>query len=206
MRREDDYNSGPSRGGVIWAAALMAIAILVGIVVMSALDGGDSGSDGASSLPSSEVTPTESTLPADNGVTTTTQPPRLSSTVKVIVTNGSGVNKAARRVNDALTPSGFQMVTPRDANGSNKADAVFFKQVTDATTGTVTSSFQAEAQAIATQLGVSIVSPLPEEVTIKTPPAIPDFDVQVMVGPVLAAKYPAPGAAAPAAPPAAPAA
>ncbi len=82
------------------------------------------------------------------------------------------------------------MVSPRDANANNKADSVFFKP-----------GFQAEATAIAVALGLdtsaqfTVIGVPTNEQTIKTPPAVPEFDVQVMVGPTLASKY-KPGATA----------
>jgi hypothetical protein len=85
-------------------------------------------------------------------------------------------------VNEALVPSGYQMVSPRDANAKNFADSVFWKP-----------GFEAEAKAIAASLGAPTVAifvgALPSTPTVKAPPAIPDFDIQVMVGPSLATRY-----------------
>jgi hypothetical protein len=193
-RRDDEFAyGGPSRSGVFWAAGLVLLAVVAGVVVLQKVD------NAKVTVAGNEVAPTETTLPTDStlaatdpAVTPTTlaapAAPRTAAQVRVIVTNGSGVNRAARRVNEALVPSGYQMVSPRDANADNKADAVFFRP-----------GFEVEAQAIAASLGVTYISQVPGEQTIKTPPAIPEFDVQVMVGPMLASKY-KPGGAAPAAP------
>jgi LytR cell envelope-related transcriptional attenuator len=204
-RREEEFAySGPSRSGVFWAAGLVLLALIIGVVVLQKVD--SKKSNGASNI----VTPTETTVattdsstPAvigDPNVPTTlaATAARLPAAVRVIVTNGSGVNKAARRVNEALVPSGYQMVSPRDANAKNLADAVFYKP-----------GFEAEANAIAASLGnpaiAIFVGGLPATPTIKTPPAAPDFDVQVMVGPLLAQKF-KPGATPAADPAATPAA
>lgn len=201
-RGDDDFAyAGPSRSGVFWAAGLVLAALLIGVVVLQAIDDDPSGAGGTTTV-AGESVPTESTLvQSDPFATTTTLAVRLPNAVRVIVTNGSGVNKAARRVNDQLVPLGYTMVSPRDANASNKADAVFFKP-----------GFEPEATAIAASLGVTTVLGVPTaEQTIKTPPAIPEFDVQVMVGPILAQKF-LPGGTATTAPaattvaPAAPAA
>ncbi len=188
-RRDDDFAyAGPSRSGVFWAAGLVLAALLIGVVVLQAIDNNPKGSGGDIAASPDSAAPAESSLaPIDPLATTTTIPARLPAAVRVIVTNGSGVNRAARRVSEALTPSGYNMVSPRDANGTNKADAVFFKP-----------GFDPEANAIAASLGVATILPMPAEQTIKIPPAIPDFDVQVMVGPILAQKYQPAGAAAPA--------
>jgi hypothetical protein len=205
-RREEEFAySGPSRSGVFWAAGLVLLALIIGVVVLQKVDGNKKSSVAGNSVSPSEstVTQTDSSTPAvigDPNVPTTIAPAaaRLPGAVRVIVTNGSGVNKAARRVNDVLAPSGYQMVSPRDANAKNLADAVFFKP-----------GFEPEANAIAASLGVTYVGGLPATPTIKTPPAAPEFDVQVMVGPELAKKYKpgsTPAAADPAAPAPAPAA
>jgi hypothetical protein len=191
-RRDDEFAyGGPSRSGVIWAAGLVLLAVIAGVLVLQKVDNRTVSVAGNEIAPAETTAVTDSTLAAtDPAVTPTTlaspAAPRTAAQVRVIVTNGSGVNKAARRVNEALVPSGYQMVSPRDANTSNKADAVFYKP-----------GFEAEANAIAAGLGVNYVSAVPaDEQTIKTPPAIPEFDVQVMVGPMLAAKYLPGGAAA----------
>jgi hypothetical protein len=193
-RRDDEFAyGGPSRSGVIWAAGLVLLAVIAGVLVLQKVDNRSVSVAGNEIAPAETSAVTDSTLAAtDPAVTPTTlaspAAPRTAAQVRVIVTNGSGVNKAARRVNEALVPSGYQMVSPRDANASNKADAVFYRP-----------GFEAEANAIAAGLAVTYVSAVPDEQTIKTPPAIPEFDVQVMVGPMLAAKY-LPGGAASATP------
>ncbi len=193
-RRDDDFAyAGPSRSGVTWAAGLVLVALLIGVVVLQAVDNTPNKSGGDVAAPADSVAPVESSLaPVDPLSTTTIAPARLASSVRVIVTNGSGVNKAARRVNENLVPSGYAMVTPRDATRTNMADAVMFKP-----------GFQPEANAIAASLGVATVLLVPDEQLIKTPPAIPEFDVQVMVGPILARKFQPAGTEAPAAQPAA---
>jgi LytR cell envelope-related transcriptional attenuator len=194
-RREEEFAySGPSRSGVFWAAGLVLLALIIAVVVLQKVDSNKKTSVAGNSLTPSEstVAQTDSSTPAvigDPNVPTTIAPAaaRLPGAVRVIVTNGSGVNKAARRVNEVLVPSGYQMVSPRDANAKNLADAVFFKP-----------GFEPEAKAIAASLGVTYVGGLPATPTIKTPPAAPEFDVQVMVGPELAKKY-KPGSTTPAA-------
>ena len=179
-RRDHDFApTGPSKSGLLWAVALTAAALLIGVVVLWRHT--PSVRVTARPVASDTVAATtgDTTIPGDpNAVTTTLLPARLPATIKVIVTNGSGVNKAARKVNDALVPSGYTMVAARDAKAKNLADGVYFKD-----------GFELEARTIASQLGVPIVIPMPLEQTIKTPPVIPAFDIQVMVGPTLAAKY-----------------
>ncbi len=192
-RRVDDELYGrPNRSGVLLAGGLMLVAMIVGIVVLQKVDKApaDKVAVGTEIVTSDDTTAED---PTGTDVTTTTFAvvQRDPALVKVIVTNGSGVNKAAKKVSDFLIPQRFQMLTPRDANQRNYADTVFFA-----------AGFEAEAQAIANALGpVDLpqadgtvlsqspgVSPIGQS-TIAAPPAIPAFDIQVMVGPGLAKKY-----------------
>jgi hypothetical protein len=201
-RRVDDELYGrPNRSGVLLAGGLMLVAMIVGIVVLQKVDKTkvDKVATGTEAVTTPNDTSGED--PTGTEVTTTTLAlvQRDPALVKVIVTNGSGVNKAAKKVSDFLVPQRFQMLTPRDANQRNYADTVFFLP-----------GFEAEAQAIANVLGPvdfpqadgTVLSQLPGvsaigQSTISAPPAIPAFDIQVMVGPGLAKKYKlAPAAAA----------
>jgi LytR cell envelope-related transcriptional attenuator len=187
-RREEEFAySGPSRSGVVWAAGLVLLALIIGVIVLQKVDSKKISVAGSTLSPTETTTSVaDSSTPVvagdPNVPTTIATAARLPAAVRVIVTNGSGVNKAARRVNEALVPSGYQMISPRDANAKNLADAVFFKP-----------TFEAEANAIAASLGAPtvpiFVGPLPLTPTIKAPPAIPDFDIQVIVGPALATRY-----------------
>ena len=69
---------------------------------------------------------------------------------------------------------------PRDAKATNYADRVSY-----------TPGFETEAALIGGLLGLATESmgPLPSEQTVKTPPDVPAFDVQIMVGQDLATKY-----------------
>ena len=76
-----------------------------------------------------------------------------------------------------LGSSGYDFVDPRDGKASNYADRVSY-----------TPGFEAEATAIGALLGLGAesIGPLPAEQTVKTPPDVPAFDVQIMVGAGLA--------------------
>jgi hypothetical protein len=203
-RRVDDELYGrPNRSGVLLAGGLMLVAMIVGIVVLQKVDKAPSGGNVAAGTEVVATNDTSAEDPTGTELTTTTLAvvQRDPALVKVIVTNGSGVNKAAKKVSDFLIPQRFQMLTPRDANQKNYADTVFFLP-----------GFETEAQAIVNVLGPvdfpqadgTVLSRLPEAIamgqsTIAVPPVIPAFDIQVMVGPGLAKKYklaPAAGVAA----------
>ena len=198
-RRVDDELYGrPNRSGVLLAGGLMVVAMVVGIVVLQKVDKSPSvknatGDTQVVATPDSGGGATDTSVdPSASTTTSVAVVQRDPALVKVIVTNGSGVNRAAKKVSDFIVPARYQMITPRDATAKNLADAVFFQP-----------GFQPEAEAIAAQLGpvetiqadgsvtsaLPVVAPVPATSSIKSPPAIPPFDVQVMVGPGLAKKY-----------------
>ncbi len=96
---------------------LVLMALIIGVIVLQKVDGKKTSVAGSSVTPSeTTVAQTDSSTPGvigDPNVPTTTAPApaRLPASVRVIVTNGSGVNKAARRVNDVIgttrLPNGF---------------------------------------------------------------------------------------------------
>ncbi len=169
--------------------ALLAVALLIGILLLNATDadppgstvsagerdaegGGDGGGDDADSA----STPTSSAAPT----TAPTVPARAPKDVKVIVANASSTKGAAGTVSDRLKPLGYNVLAPTNATAVNES-SVFF-----------TAGFDREAAAIAASLQLPPTS-------VKAVPTPPPFDtkganVAVLLGAADAAKFAATGA------------
>lgn len=194
----DDGSFARSAGGAgARGLALLAVALLIGIVLLNATDAdppgatlsaqGDSDTaegDGAESDAAGEGE-AEPDGGADAGTAatvapTTTPPARAPKDVKVVVANASDVNGAAGNAKKALDPVGFNVLAPTNA-AKVAESAVFF-----------TAGFQADAIAVANALGLPTT-------TVKAIPAPPPFDTKgANVAVVIGADHGAKFAAAPA--------
>ena len=183
-RHDSDNSYGRSAGGAVTRGALLLLAALVvGVVLLQNVDDGPKASTTEVTVGSDTTAPAGSDTTAAGGtpiVATTTVVQRAPNLVKVLIVNGSGKNRAAGRVKAFLASSGYDFVTPRDAKATNYADRVSY-----------TPGFETEAKLIGSLLGLATesIGPLPTEQTVKTPPDVPAFDVQIMVGQELATKY-----------------
>lgn len=168
-----DGSFGRSAGGAAGrGVALLAVALLIGIVLLNATDAeppgtrlttGPSGGEDAAPGPDKGRTAAPTTT-----ASTTTLPGRPPPEVKVIVANAAGVQGAAGRASDILKPAGYNVLAPTNTKGET---AVYFVP-----------GYEREAAAVATALGFpgASVKPLP------TPPPIPDTkeaNVVVIIGP-----------------------
>ncbi len=161
-------------------AALLAVAVVIGIVLLNAADNEPSrqvsaGGDG--------TTTTRAEATTTLAPTTSTLPPRAPKEVKVLSTNGTDVKGAARKATDVLRAAGFNVLAPVDFGKDVTVSAVYF-----------TAGFEREALAVATSLGLgsAVVKDMP------TPPPLPDTrgaNVLVVVGPEVAARLVSPAAA-----------
>lgn len=180
--RDDSFRRSAS-GAAIRGALLILAALVIGVILLQQTK---TPTPQAASTPVivSDTTPTGDTVPgaavdpaSSDTVATTTLPARRSpAEVRVLVVNGSGVNRAAARVRAYLSGSGWDLQKASDGVRDNFADSVFYQP-----------GFEQDARAVAALLSVTDIRPTPAEVTVKAP--IPPFDVQVMVGPVLAQQY-----------------
>lgn len=189
----DDGSFARSAGGAgARGLALLALALLIGIVLLNATDadppgttvsaqgdsdtadGGTGGESDASGEGDGEGDGTAAETPA-TPPTPTTAPAKAPKDVKVIIANASDVNGAAGNAKKALDPVGYNVLSP--ANAPKVAESgVFF-----------TAGFEADAAAVATALG------LPATV-VKAIPAPPPFDtkganVAVVIGADQGAKF-----------------
>ena len=180
-----------SAGGAgVRGLALLAVALLIGIVLLNATDadppgstvaaGGDSdtadGSDDDGG--DGEGSPASTTAPV---VVTTILPARAPKDVKVVVANASPTKGAAGTASDKLKPLGFNVLAPSNAAPVTDS-SVFFVP-----------GFDREAAALAAALGLAPTTVKP----IGTPPPFDTkgANVAVVLGATEAARlFTAPGA------------
>jgi hypothetical protein len=173
-----DGSFGRSAGAAVGRGViLLAVALVIGVILLNATDGAPPGSQVVAS-----------TKKKDDGVasTTTTTAPVVPTTaptaahapaeVKVIVANGSGATGVGRKATDLLRPAKYNVLAP--TNAANTAESsVYFAP-----------GYDKDAAAIATtlQLAPTSVKALP------SPPPITDSkgaNVVVVLGGDAATKY-----------------
>lgn len=170
--------------------ALLAVALLIGIVLLNATDADPPGStvvargdsdtaDGTDDDDADgEGTPASTTAPV---AVTTTLPVRAPKDVKVIVANASPTRGAAGTASDKLKPLGFNVLAPSNAVATNDT-TVFFVP-----------GFDRDAAAVASALGLAPTTVKP----IGTPPPFDTkgANVAIVLGATDAARlFTAPGA------------
>ena len=148
-------------------AALVAVAVIVGIVLLQTIDDGNTGQvgDGGGTTSSSTTTPT-ATGSTDPGTASSTTVPELTpDQVTVRVLNGSGVGGAAGQLTNTLKAKGYKTLVAGD---------------TDPRTGTVVDA-KSDKTAVCTTLAGLIdgakVQPMPDPV-----PGGTDADCIVIIG------------------------
>ncbi|MDQ1375063.1 MAG: LytR cell envelope-related transcriptional attenuator [Actinomycetota bacterium] len=157
-------------------AILIAVAVLIGFVLLHDLDRGGV-SNVVTSRPRS-TTP-RSTAPLPTIPATTTTPAHAPKDVKVLVVNGTTVAGAASRVAQPLKVNGYNVLRAVDASAAikaaTKASAVYY----------VTRDYEKDAKALQAALALP-----PTPVTaVPTPPPAPEVsqaNVVIVVGPDLA--------------------
>ena len=140
-------NSAGARGAV-----LLAVAVVLGIVLLQAFDTGDPLGQAVSSGDSNDTVPT--TLSNSGTVaptTTTTLPTRPPGEVKVLVANGTAIRGLGSRTSDALKALTYNVLSPTDTTRALETTSIQYD-----------TGFETEARAIATTLGlpVAVVVPL----------------------------------------------
>jgi hypothetical protein len=157
-------------------AILIAVALLVGFLLLHDLDDNGDATNVLTSRPRSTAAPPTTPLPT---VPTTTTPAHAPKDVKVLVVNGTTVAGAASRVAQPLKVNGYNVLRAVDASAavkaSTKASTVYY----------VTRDYEKDAkllqQALALPPGPVTVIPTP-------PPAAEasQANVVIVVGPDLA--------------------
>lgn len=151
-----DGSFGRSAGAAMGrGVALLAVALLIGVLLLNKTDERPPGSDvaaGPGPAAGSDDGNGGGRSATTTTSTTTTVPARQPKDVKVIVANGSAVNKAGARASDALKPGGYNVLAPTNVAGQVAQSAVYYTQ-----------TFEREAAAVAAALGMpaSVVKPVP---------------------------------------------
>lgn len=140
---------GPGLGTAAFRGALLiAAAVVLGAVLLAkSFDDGGPLSTGGNQTTRTSVTTTPSTTP------TTVAVAHNPAEVKVLVLNGVDPSKAiAKPAADTLKAANFTTLTPNDAKTTVPTSAVYYVP-----------AYEADAQAIATKLGIAAtaVQPLP---------------------------------------------
>ncbi len=173
--------------------ALLALALLIGVVLLNATDADPPGTtvsaDGDADSPSGDGGDSDAAGEGTSPAPTTTVPPttlpaRAAKDVKVIVANASAVKGAAGNAKKVLDPAGYNNLAPANA-APVETTSVFFVPGYDR---------DAAAVAVVLQLPPTVVKPMPAPLPFDTKGA----QVAIVLGADQAAKF----AAAPGATPA----
>ncbi len=183
----EDGSFARSAGGAgARGLGLLALALLIGIVLLNATDGEPPGSSvqatgtGAAHSSANPAKSNDKTPGTTTTAPTTTLPARAPKDVKVIVANASSVKGAAGNAKAALDPAGFNVLAP--ANATTVAESsVYF-----------TPGYDRDAAAIAATLGLpaTVVKPMPAP----APLDVKGANVAVVLGTDQASKFAAPPA------------
>ncbi len=128
------------------AVLLLAVAVIMGVWLLHALD------DTVDTTTAATTTKTNTPQEQSAAVVPTTIPPatmpaRSPSEVKVLVSNGTGVNGVASKVAGRLQPIGYQLLKPNNTVNKEAVSSVAY-----------IAGYEAEAQGVATSLGIATSS------------------------------------------------
>ena len=169
-----DGSFGRSAGGAAFrGAVLLALAVLLGTLLLQATD--DDGDPFDQAAGGEETSQTTTTLGGEEEETTGTTV-RSPAQVKVIPLNASGVSGVAAKAAAALERAGYQVIPASNATDRATSSFVYF-----------TPGFELEARQLAIGLGLAADA----AVALPTPPPAPDLqgaEVVVLIGPDLAAR------------------
>lgn len=145
----------PTGGALMRGVALIAIAVVLGIVLLQATDSApfDDAADGDGDATTTTSAPGEAPT-----TTTTAAANRPPGSVTVLVANGSGVSGAATRVSATVTAGGFQTSEPANAESVQRSVSYFAP------------GFEAEARAVA-----ALFTPPPDVQALPDPPPVPNL-------------------------------
>ena len=159
----------PEMGPLVRGVLLTALAVAVGIGVLSSISRIHSTPTAAASI----STTTTTTAPSRSTTTTTlaTHPP---ASVKVLVANGTTTKGVAGLLATKLHTDGYDTLAPTNTTSGASASAVYYA-----------SGYQGDADAVASASGLTSASVLP--LTSSAPVPTSGAEVVVVVGPDLAA-------------------
>ncbi len=168
---------GPTGNAGARGALLLAVAVILGIVLLQQFDtdtdtGG--GAVAANSIPGGEETTTTTRpvgLTSLPQVTPTTARTRPKAEVTILVANGAGVRGLGAATSTALQNFGYTTLTPTDANASVPKTSIQFAE-----------GYEAEAREVA----IALTQPVTVVTRLASPPVaaaeIGDAKVVVILG------------------------
>lgn len=137
-------------------AILLAVAVVLGIVLLQAFDTGDPTGQAVSS---GDDTPIPTTVEPGSGTvaptTTTTVATKPPAEVKALVANGTAIRGLGSRTSDALKALGYNVLSPTDTTKALETTSIQYD-----------TGYEPEARAVATTLGL----PLAVVVPLNSPP------------------------------------
>lgn len=127
---------GPAANAGARGALLLAVAVIIGIVLLQKFDSGTVSTGG--SISAGTTAPIQTTTTRRVGlttvpvVTTSTLKARAKADVKVVVANGAGLKGLATTVTNTLKTAGYATLTPTDATANVDKTTVQFADGYDA--------------------------------------------------------------------------
>ena len=127
---------GPAGNAGARGALLLAVAVILGIVLLQQFDSGDGTGGQVAAGTDTSVPPDddETTTTRRVGLTTvpptapTTAPARAKGDVRVLVANGSGIRGLAANTSTALRNLGWATLAPADATGLIEKTAIQYAE------------------------------------------------------------------------------
>lgn len=156
------------------ALVLVAIAVIVGIVLLSRTPSSTHAAGSSSHTTAKTSLPSASTVPSTTPVTT---PPPAPSTVKVVVFNGTTAPVAAGYFSNKLKALGYDTLAPENATVTTVTSSVVYANAV---------GFQSSAMAVAKAIGLpptSVQTSLPSTAPVSSSVIqVTSPDVVVLVG------------------------
>jgi hypothetical protein len=157
------------RGAALRGAVLLAIAVILGIVLLQSADDNDAFSPVRTGPAGEDGETATATTTRPPRTTTTTQALRPAAEVKVLAVNGTSVRGLAGQFKDRLRAAGYNALAPTDAlKKPQAASAVYY-----------VAGYEAEARAVAQLLEIPAVAPMPTPAPVAS---LQSANVVVMVG------------------------
>src|SRR4051794_26183602 len=166
----DDNSFGRSAGTTaLRGAALLAVAVVLGIILLQASDDNDPFNTPVVAGRSTQSTNRDTSTTRPPASTTTTVALRAAAQVKVLAANGTTTKGLAGRFKDRLSAAGYNALAPTDASKKPQAVSVVY----------FATGYEGEARVIAQLLKVPDVKLMPQ------PPPVASLqgaNILVMVG------------------------
>lgn len=159
---DDNSFSRSASGAMLRGVALIAVAVILGVILLQATDGPDplttaNGDDPVGVGDETTTTVREDQPPA----TPTTEAAPDPSTITVLVANGAGVGGLAGDLTEVVAEAEFETVSPTDVSDGEDVEAsvVYY-----------TPGFEEAATMVA-----AVFDPVPEVAALTDPPPVDDL-------------------------------